>query len=653
MSKLATILDQIDSGTMLLPEFQRGYVWNRDQVRGLMRSLYLGYPVGALLVWETETDPGSVRGTGQVGAGVKLLLLDGQQRITSLYGVVRGRPPAFFEGEAATFTGLRFNVDEQTFEFHAPAKMNGDQRWVDVTGLFVEGLAPQITALSADPVTAPHLAVYVERLSKLHNILQREFHQEKITGHDMGVDAVVEIFNRVNSGGTKLSKGDLALAKICAEWPEARATMRKYLQTWDKAGFQFNLDWLLRNVNAVATGRAQFDALENVAPDEFAGALRDSTKHVSGFLDAVSGRLGLDHNRVLMGRYAIPVVSRFLHLNGGGFRDAAERDRMLYWYVQAALWGRFAGSTETVLTQDYETLNRGSVDGLIASLTRWRGGNLTIDGQDFEGFGRGSRFYPLLYLLTRVLDARDLGTGLPLKSEMLGHLTSLQVHHIFPKALLYKQGYRRAEVNAVANFCFLTQQTNLKIGKRSPEEYFAEVEAKQPGALASQWIPLERDLWKPENYLDFLSARRELLASAANGFLAKLRDGAAPTTEPLMRMAAVDEEDIDERTQQVEKLVAELTKLGCAEPELDVEITDPVSRRPLIIAEALWPDGLQPGLGEPVVLELDEGGALSRLNELGYQVFTSVDALRQFVLRRNAQSAGVVPTTGESGLIAA
>src|ERR1041384_4109201 len=95
MARLSTILDQIDAGSMLLPEFQRGYVWNRDQVRGFMRSLYLGYPVGALLVWETDTTDKAVR--GGPGGGVRQLLLDGQQRVTSLYGVTRGRPPAFFE----------------------------------------------------------------------------------------------------------------------------------------------------------------------------------------------------------------------------------------------------------------------------------------------------------------------------------------------------------------------------------------------------------------------------------------------------------------------------------------------------------------------------------------------------------------------------
>lgn len=643
MSKLSTLLSQIDTGTMLLPEFQRGYVWNRDQVRGLMRSLYLGYPVGALLVWETTTDPGAVRGGEQVGGGVKMLLLDGQQRITSLYGVIRGRPPAFFEGDASAFSGLRFNVETETFEFYLPAKMRDDPTWVDVTSLFVDGLEPQIEKLTQHPATAAKIVPYMARLSRLLHVLEREFHQEKITGADKTVDVVVDIFNRVNSGGTKLSKGDLALAKLCAEWPEARATMREHLQTWSKAGYEFTLDWLLRNVNAVATGRAQFDALETISSSDFAHALTETAKYISHFLDVVSGRLGLDHNRVLMGRYAFPVISRFLHLKGGKFTDAKERDKVLFWYIHAALWGRFASSTETVLTQDYEALGKGGVDALINNLARWRGGDLTIDSQDFEGFGRGSRFYPLLYLLTRVLGARDFGSGLELKSQMLGHLTSLQVHHIFPKALLYKSDYKRAEVNAVANFCFLTQQTNLAIGKRPPEEYFAEVQEKQPGALESQWIPMDPDLWKPSRYLDFLAARRELLAKAANSFLAELRDGIRPAAEPLARMHVLNEEDTDDdRVSQVKALVKDLVEMGFAGAELDTEIIDPRDGRVIAVAEAFWRDGLQPGLGDAVVLELDRNTDLSRLEELGMHVFTSVEALRRYAARRNAEAAGEV-----------
>ncbi len=299
-----------------------------------------------------------------------------------------------------------------------------------------------------------------------------------------------------------------------------------------------------------------------------------------------------------------------------------------------------------MLNQDYEAASR-SVDGLISSLERWRGGNLTIGGYDFEGFGQGSRFYPLLYMLTRVCQARDFGSGLPLRSHMLGHLADLaglQVHHIFPKAVLYSAGYSRSQVNAVANFCFLTQDTNLVIGKRQPADYFEEAERKHPGVLASQWIPQDKSLWQVERYPAFLAARRELLAAAANEFLAELRAG-----KPAGQAAALDRLPIiaevpgeaDERSAEVAALVAELVELGCAEPAVDSEISDPADGHALGIADACWPEGLQPGQGKPVVLMLDpDESNRTRLQELGYEVFTSTESLRGNVRRRNEEAAG-------------
>jgi hypothetical protein len=644
VTKLAAILDQIESGSVLLPEFQRGYVWNRDQVRGLMRSLYLGYPVGSLLTWETPADSSLVRGEVTGVHGLRVLILDGQQRITSLYGIIRGRPPAFFQGDDRAFSGLRFNVADETFEFYAPAKMRDDPRWIDVTSLYTEGLEHHIAALNAHPDTQAQIVIYMGRLARLQQVLERDFHEERITGEDKTVDVVVDIFNRVNSGGTKLSKGDLALAKKCAHWPEARAAMRSHLDRWDKEGFSFNLDWLLRNMTAVATGRAEFSSLDAVSLNDFQQALEASGRYISQFLDVAAGRLGLDHNRVLMGRYAFPVICRILHLAGGHFADSAETDRVLYWYINSALWGRFAGSTETVLNQDYDTVTRSGVAGLISSIERWRGGNLVIDGQDFEGFGQGSRFYPLLYLLTRVHGARDFGSGLPLHSHLLGHLASLQIHHIFPKAVLYEAGYGRSRVNAVANFCFLTQETNLAIGKRKPEDYFSAIEARHPGALASQWIPQDPALWRIDRYSDFLAARRELLAEAANSFLDRLRSGrTADSSRPLERLVvAIDEiEDANSPRDQVVALVAELIELGCADPAMDCEVADPATGKVLAIVEACWPEGLQPGQGDPVILELNPAEAdMARLKELGYEVFTSVDSLRTRVWHRNEEAAG-------------
>jgi hypothetical protein len=297
------------------------------------------------------------------------------------------------------------------------------------------------------------------------------------------------------------------------------------------------------------------------------------------------------------------------------------------------------------ISRHYEAVERAGIDGLISSLERWRGGNLGIGGQDFEGFGRGSRFYPLLYLLTRVLGARDLCSGLELKSTMLGHLASLQVHHIFPKARLYEAGYSRGQVNAVANFCFLTQDCNLTIGKRRPVDYFPEVEVAHPGALASQWIPADPALWRIDRYPDFLAARRELLADAASSFLDQLRSGTGTATAVTLERieVSVADED-DDRVAQVTALVEELAAAGYARPVLDGEIADPESGAVLGVAEAYWPDGLQAGQGGPVVLELDPADAnLARLEELGYEVFTSVHALRGFARRRSEIAAGLRP----------
>ncbi len=199
--QVQTILDQIDLGSIALPEFQRGYVWNRDQVRGLMQSLYRRYPVGNLLVWVTETEGAAAKGDGQLAPGYVKLLLDGQQRITSLHGILRGKAPAFFEGNPAAFTGLYFNIEDETFEFYAPAKMKGNPFWIDVTRLMQEGPGPVMSYFATRPEHQDRLAAYLNRVNDLHAIRDIHFHVEEVTGADKTVDVVVDIFNGSTRAG--------------------------------------------------------------------------------------------------------------------------------------------------------------------------------------------------------------------------------------------------------------------------------------------------------------------------------------------------------------------------------------------------------------------------------------------------------------------
>lgn len=637
--EIHTILDQIDLGAIALPEFQRGYVWNRAQVRDLMYSLYRRHPIGGLLVWVTKTEHADARGDQRLTAGNVELILDGQQRITTLYGIIRGEPPPFFEGNLSAFTDLYFHMGDETFEFYGPIKMRDNPYWISVTQLMQKGLDPFIERIFQNPELGRDASIYIGRLNKLLSIKNVSIHKESVTGADKTVDIVVDIFNRVNSGGTKLSKGDLALARICAEWPDARQALRTALKKWHDGGFSFQMDWLLRNINTVLTGEALFSALSDVATADFQQALTQTERAVNYLLNVVSGRLGLDHDRVLGGRYAFPIMTRYLVRNGGKLHSAQERDKLLYWYVHSFLWGRFAGSTESVLNQDLAVMEEHdhALDRLIEQLRIWRG-DLVVRPENFAGWSLGARFYPMLYLLTRVNQTLDWGTGLPLHANLLGKTSRLEIHHIFPKSQLYNKGYTRPQVNALANFCFLTQATNLNISDTLPEVYFAEIEAAHPGALASQWIPMDSWLWRLDRYPEFLAARQMLLAQAANEFLSTLLDaGAEPVSQELLPVSTpsiVGGIDGDEEQEQLLNVVEWIIGHDLPEGELLYELVDAETGDLIAVFDLAWPDGLQTGYSEPVALLLNEPlEVLEVASSAGFRCFTDVATFYSYVER--------------------
>ncbi len=640
--RISTVLVHIDSRHMALPEFQRGYVWNGEQVRKLFDSLYKRHPVGGLLVWATDAKTAAHRGDGALGAGVVKLLLDGQQRMTSLYGVVRGKPPEFFDGNAKAFTGLQFHLESMAFEFYQPIKMKDDPLWVDVTKLMKSGnsgVEEFLTALNAHPHLAPKIGNYASRLNRLLGILDIELHIDEVTGDDKSLDVVVEIFNNVNSGGTKLSKGDLALAKICAEWPEGREVMKAKLKEWATHGYNFNLDWLLRSVNTVLTGEAKFSHLYDRSADEIQASLKRANKHLDTCLNLIGGRLGLDHDQVLFGRFSLPVMVRYFDQKKEQLGEV-ERDKLLFWYVQASMWGRYSSSTESKIDADLAAIEgeTGSLDKLL-ELLRLAHGGLRVDPGHFTGWSLGARFYPVLYWLTRMGSAKDWGSGLPLKASLLGKMSKLEVHHIYPKAKLYKRNFKRPEVNALANFCFLTKDTNLNILDSLPENYFPKIEEKHPGALATQWVPTDEKLWKIENYRDFLEARKNLLAAEANRQLAELLHGdtrwmsksATVVPEPLTVVGGITSEAEEDALEALNSWVLDQ---GLPVGQVAYDHADPQTGEQVAVFDLAWPNGIQEELSVPVAVLLDESSDVIALaSAAGYRCFTTVNMFKDYIQR--------------------
>ena len=394
---------------------------------------------------------------------------------------------------------------------------------------------------------------------------------------------------------------------------------------------------------AVALGQHRPDRRGQIQLPPRKGALNiqdgltRATKYIDASLNLIAGRLGLDHDQVFFGRFGVPVMVRFMDGHKGAL-DVKERDKLLFWFAQAGMWGRFSGSTETFIDQDLAALEGpgGGLDTLLEQLRLWHGG-LRVEPGHFTGWSLGARFYPVLYMLTRMGEARDWGTGLALRASLLGKLNRLEVHHIFPKARLYKLGHRRADVNALANFCFLTKDTNLNISDRLPEAYFPEIEAKHPGALASQRIPTDPALWKAGRYLDFLEARKALLAAEANRRFEELLHGdlgwmgkAAPVIEAEVQAMGGVTSEVEEA--ELEALNAWVEQQGLPRGQIGFDYADPTTGAQKALFDLAWPDGLQPGLTGPVAVLLNENGdVLALASGAGFRCFTSSADFRAYV----------------------
>ena len=216
-------------------------------------------------------------------------------------------------------------------------------------------------------------------------------------------------------------------------------------------------------------------------------------------------------------------------------------------------------------------------------------------------------------------------------------MNKLEVHHIFPKAQLYKLKHKRPEVNALANFCFQTKQTNLEISDRLPEEYFPVFEARHPGGLASQWIPADPKLWKMENYREFLEERRKLLAAETNRCMEDLLHGdvrwlawaAKPAETPVVLLGGITSEAEEE---ELEILNDWMEAQGLPRGVLAFDFADEVSGEQKAVFDLAWPNGIQEELSQPVAVLLNENSeTLALASRAGFLCFTAGKEFKDYV----------------------
>ena len=522
VKSIQNLLNEIGHGEILLPEFQRGYVWNRDQVRGLMQSLYRKHPTGHLLTWRTYK-PSLVRGSQSPRDGHSLLLLDGQQRLTTLYVLFKGEAPLFYEGESLYFD-LYFNMQTEEFRFFQKSRMENNPAWIGVHEFLSEGLTMMLEGIDQlDENRREIIQKNLARLSRLDAVRNYTYTVDQVSGEEFTVDQVVDIFNRVNSRGTPLTKADLALAHVCSIWPEARAELRVFSLRMEDVGFGIDLGFLVRCMAGVATGSIVLEGTFMRTPAaELKGAwqkMQPAFEHLVGVLrhEAFVGNLSdLPTENVL-----VPATI-FLARQGGRFPSDTIKRRFIRWLYLAGLWARYSGSTETKLQQDVALVAGSDIDpthDLETAILRERG-RVALEEGDLDRARINSAVALLSHVVARSRDARDWFTGARIYDAAVGKSLGDERHYIFPSILLKNAGMQDpTRINAVANRALLGERPSLAHRRSLPADYLPKIDQRSPGALQAQSVPMDRELWKPERFLDFMTARRRLLAKAMNDFI--------------------------------------------------------------------------------------------------------------------------------------
>lgn len=330
MTQLGDLVKLLNGETLRLPEIQRPYVWNRPQVRDLLDSLYQGYPVGTMLIWQTDEEPltkrvdGTTERSGFAGAGG--YLLDGQQRLTALM--------------RATLTGeivVLFNLETEEFAV-SNAVLGKDPRWVRVIDIFRDGVVSVLNARKLLP--DPNVKLYSDRLDRVNQI-GKKFVPVNVLS-DFSYEEVTEIFVRVNSKGTRLKESDLAIAQLSFRLPGmVTKELGTFKQELDDRGWEIELPLLMRLLTVVATSQSKLKALRDVEDETLIAGWSKVKGALELLLNYLDKNLGIESAAWLpsVNTLAVPVAylartsSKDIDVNG-----------MLRWFLLAKYVGTlFAG----------------------------------------------------------------------------------------------------------------------------------------------------------------------------------------------------------------------------------------------------------------------------------------------------------------------
>jgi hypothetical protein len=572
---LSKLIEDIDMGEIGLPEIQRPFIWKNSKVRDLFDSMYRGFPVGYLLFWQSIANGYKQIGQGEKQKYPRLLIVDGQQRLTSLFAVLKCAP-VLRDDYRAERIRIAFRPKDVTFEVTDAAIEKDAEFLPDISSLWSKesGRKKTVTAFftrlrERRELSPDEEEQLEEAIDRVYDLQHYPFTALELSG-TVGEEEVADVFVRINSKGMTLNQADFILTLMSVFWDEGRKELETFCRAartpTSGAASSFNYfiqpdpDQLLRVSVALGFRRARLQYVysllrgKDLETGEFSDDRRDEQFKVlqqaqsyalkcqnwheffkaimtAGYRSGgmVSSEIGLLY------AYALYLIGlRDFHVDHFELRQVIAR-----WYFMTAVTGRYSSSPETTMDQDLARLReahgaRGFVEALDAMIAErftedfW---TLNLPRDLATSASRGPTLFGY-YAALNLVGAKVLFSQMTvhelLDPSTAANKAALERHHLFPKGYLRTMGITDTrETNQVANFALVEWADNIGISDTAPVDYFSGYAGRFPNdELRSMmyWHALPED-WVHMTYADFLAARREGIALVMRDGFARLKGG--------------------------------------------------------------------------------------------------------------------------------
>jgi hypothetical protein len=572
---LGGLINAISLGHIGLPDIQRPFVWKNAKVRDLFDSMYKGYPVGYLLFWENGVvDESRSIGTDQKQVPPQLVIVDGQQRLTSLYAVVKGVPVVRQSYESENIR-IAFNPLEEQFEVSDAAIQRDkeylpdiSQIWNEETDIF-EVVDSYLERLgSSREVSSEEKTQIKKAINNLQGLLSFPFTVLQLEPN-ISEEDVSDVFVRINSKGTSLNQADFILTLMSVFWDEGRAELERFCResrrpTKAKASpFNYFIepspDQLLRvsvglgfhrarlkHVYSILRGKdletEQFSTERRIRQFEVLKEAQEKTlnlQHWHNFLLCIR-QAGFRNNKMISSQNNL-LYSYILYLIGRtkyGIEEYNLRQVIAQWFFMSAITGRYTDSPETTMEFDLAQLRDVSEAEQFVSWLQYIC-KITLTNDFWEvtlpnDLATSSPRSPSLfaYNASLVLLGANVLFSKTKVAELLdpaiqSNKSAIERHHLFPKSYLVKQNITSTrETNQIANYAFVEWSDNIKISDQSPAEYLPQLikrfnQEELDNMYHYHALP---DSWEFMDYREFLEKRRKLMAQIIREGYQKLKD---------------------------------------------------------------------------------------------------------------------------------